>query len=163
MSAVLKPELVFRPMLEADLRVVHAIEQRAYDFPWTRNIFRDCLRSGYHCVIAETGASAAMGYSIMSVAVGEAHVLNLCIAPEHQGAGAGAALLGHMMDQAVRLGAKTAFLEVRQSNWPARRLYMRMGFNEIGERRAYYPARRGREDAVVLGKYLACPDDDVQG
>src|SRR5690606_4019408 len=70
-----------RPMREDDLDAVMEIERRAYPFPWTRGIFRDCLRAGYPAwVLEDDGVLAA--YGLLSVAVGEAHILNLCSAPE---------------------------------------------------------------------------------
>src|SRR5688572_21719255 len=75
---------VLRAMREADLPAVMAIEQRAYVFPWTQGVFRDCLLAHHPSwVLIEDGH--IVGYAVLSVAVDEAHVLNLCTAPEAQG------------------------------------------------------------------------------
>ena len=154
MSALLKdPLLKMRPMEEADIDAVMEVEVRAYPFPWTHGIFRDCLKVGYHCWVYILNETIA-GYSVMSVAVGEAHILNVCVAPEHQGRGLGRRLLERMLTQARKEGADTAFLEVRISNRPAIRLYETAGFNEVGLRRGYYPNHSGREDAVVMALSL---------
>ena len=154
MSAVLSGEVPrLRDMREADLPAVMAIEQVAYEFPWTKGIMRDCLRFGYLCKLYENDYGI-IGYGVISVAAGECHFLNICIAPEHQQRGHGARLLARLMAEARRAGARNALLEVRVSNAAAFRLYHRMGFNEIGQRKNYYPAKQGREDALVLMREL---------
>ena len=154
MSAVLKqPALQFRPMLESDVRAVHAVETAAYDFPWSRVIFQDCLRVGYCCWVLERDRAVA-GYGVMAVAVGESHILNLCVHPTVQNLGLGRNLLEYLLDVSRRHKADCAYLEVRPSNAAARRLYARAGFEEVGMRRNYYPARLGREDAIIMAKSL---------
>ena len=138
-----------RPMREADLDAVMDIERRAYPFPWTRGIFRDCLRADYPAWVQEEGG-VPVGYAVLSVAAGEAHILNLCTAPEAQGRGLGRLLLRRLLELARGRGAQRVFLEVRPSNSPAIALYHAEGFNEIGRRPRYYPAVGGREDAIVM-------------
>ena len=149
MSAVLKPEPEFAPMREADLRAVLEIEERIYEFPWTVGNFRDSLRSGYSCWRYREGAKL-IGYAVLVLAAGDAHLLNLSIAPDAQSRGHGRKLLGNLVGVAHEYGAKMLFLEVRPSNSVGQRLYTAYGFKQIGVRRGYYPARRGREDALVL-------------
>ncbi|HYW93383.1 MAG TPA: ribosomal protein S18-alanine N-acetyltransferase [Gammaproteobacteria bacterium] len=150
MSAVPEmPPVTLRPLMPGDVGRVMDIERRAYAFPWTAGIFRECLRAGY-CAWAMELDERLVGYSIMSVFLDESHILNICIDPEYQGRGLGRQLLDHMLEVARRHGALNTFLEVRPSNRPAVRLYTRSGFVEIGVRRGYYPAARGREDALVL-------------
>lgn len=154
MSAVLTwPIAALRKMCERDLPSVMAIERLSYDFPWTRAIFRDCMRVGYHSqvYVSERGV---LGYGIMSLGAGECHLLNLCIHPDFRKRGLGSQLIGYLLDMARSKNAGIALLEVRISNHAAHRLYTRMGFNEIGLRKNYYPARRGREDALVLARDL---------
>ena len=90
-----------------------------------------------------------MGYCILSMAVGEAHVLNICVAPAEQGQGIGRKMLEHLIETA-RGRAETMFLEVRPSNTVAIALYEDMGFNEIGVRKGYYQSEHGREDGLML-------------
>lgn len=139
-----------RHMTQADLKMVMAIELAAYDFPWTEGIFQDCLRVGYPSWIYVLDDDIC-GYGVMSVAAGEAHVLNLCVNPSHQGQGMGKSLLRVLMTTAQALAVESVFLEVRCTNHKAQALYNQFGFNEIGLRRNYYPNHNGREDAVVLG------------
>ena len=148
-SDLAAPAPTLRPMREADLVAVHAIEARAYAFPWTQGIFRDCLRSDYPAWVLEEG-EVIIGYVLMSVAVGEAHILNVCVAPEHQGRGLGRKLVRAILHVARGRGVERVFLEVRPSNPGAIALYHDAGFNEIGRRPRYYPAKDGREDALVM-------------
>jgi len=143
-----------RPLTPADLDAVMEIEIRAYEFPWTEGIFRDCLRVGYCCWCYEND-EVVQGYGVMSAAAGESHILNLTVRPESQRQGIGSKLMKHFLQLARRHGADTLMLEVRPSNTTAIRLYEQMGFNEIGVRRNYYPAAEGREDALLLALSLA--------
>ena len=154
MSAVLEfPREEYRLMSEDDLTCVVQIEQTAYQFPWSEAIFRDCLRAGYICWAVEL-EQKLIGYAVLLTAVGECHLLNLCIDPELQGRGYGRRLLTKMLQFAKDNNASSAFLEVRPSNIFAVQLYESEGFNEIGVRRDYYPAKVGREDAVIFAKEL---------
>ena len=146
-----------RPMREDDLDTVMRIEVRAYPFPWTAGIFRDCLRAGYPAwVLAQDGR--IFGYGVLSIAAGEAHVLNVCIDPDDQGQSHGRRLLRALVHAARGQGAQRVFLEVRPSNSGAIALYHDEGFNEIGRRPRYYPARDGREDAIVMARELVADD-----
>jgi [ribosomal protein S18]-alanine N-acetyltransferase len=140
-------------MRREDLDEIMGVEVRAYPFPWTEGIFRDCMRVGYSCWVMNN-AERLVGYAVMSMAAGECHILNLCVRPECQGRGYGRLLLRALLDHAQRNRVETAFLEVRPSNTPAVHLYLSEGFNEVGLRQRYYPADNGREDALVLAKSL---------
>ena len=134
-----------------DISTVMEIETAAYTHSWSEGNFRDCLSAGYEMVIAELQRQI-IGYGVMMIATGEAHLLNLCIHPDRQGTGQGRQLLNHLMQIADQKKAATVFLEVRASNKIARSLYYNAGFNEVGFRPDYYPADRGREDAIVFAK-----------
>ena len=154
MSAVVsvaQPQL--RPMTKADLTAVMEVEQAAYEFPWTVSILRDCLGVGYHCFVYE-GPRGVIGHGVMSVGAGECHLLNICIHPEYQRRGLGRIMISRLLALARRRGARLALLEVRVSNTAAFDLYIKLGFTEIGMREEYYPARRGREDAILLAREL---------
>lgn len=161
MSARPAPGTQVRPMKQADIDAVAAIENRAYVFPWTPGIFRDCLRAGHQCWVLEAGTQL-LGYGVLSAAAGEAHILNICIAPEYQGRGHGRRLLRRLIDLARWHKAQQVFLEVRPSNPAAIALYRDEGFNEIGQRPNYYPAAKGREDAIVMALELLPPDAALQ-
>jgi ribosomal-protein-alanine N-acetyltransferase len=156
LSARELPRLLIRPMHEGDVPLVAAIEQASYQFPWSENIFRDCVRVGYVCRAAELG-TRVIGYAIMSAGAGEAHILNVCVDPAYRCRGLGRAVLEHLFEYARRAGLHDVFLEVRPSNTVAIRLYQSLGFEQIGVRRGYYQAVDGREDATVLRLELIAP------
>lgn len=154
MSAILKdPLLHLRKLQTDDLDAIMAVELRCYDHPWTPGIFRDSLRVGYSCWGCFLGEHL-LGYGIMSVAAGEAHLLNICVDPEYRGQGLARRLIERLINQAREREADTLFLEVRTGNRAAQGLYQSLGFNEIGRRRGYYPAVGGREDAILFAKAL---------
>jgi len=132
-----------------DLAAVMEIELRAYEFPWSEGNMRDCINSNYYCCVYRLD-DRRVGYAVISVAAGEAQILNICIDPDMQGQGLGRRLLQHLIAEAGRRNADTLFLEVRASNRAAIALYDAAGFNEVGQRHGYYPAKDGREDALVL-------------
>lgn len=137
-----------RRMRSSDLPAVMAIENTSYQFPWEEDIFRDCFKANYDCWVCEEN-DTVLGYSILAMAVGEAHILNICVSPAEQGQGIGRKMLQHLIETA-RGKAETMFLEVRPSNTVAIALYQDMGFNEIGVRKGYYQSENGREDAIML-------------
>ena len=150
MSAELKAVApTLRDMQQTDVTAVATIEQSAYEFPWSPGIFRDCLLAGYTSLVLEHSGKV-IGYGIMSVAAGEAHLLNLVLSESARRMGNGRRLLDHLMEIARLAGAEGVYLEVRPSNERALQLYERAGFQLLGRRRGYYRARGGTEDAVVL-------------
>ncbi len=142
-------ELTVRPMRDADVAEVIGIERASYQFPWTEGIFHDCLRVGYLCRVALQDRQI-MGYAVMSMGAGEAHILNLCVREDKRRCGVGRSLIRYLLEQAEGAGMVEAFLEVRPSNAIAMVLYQSLGFEQIGTRRGYYQALGGREDAAVL-------------
>lgn len=140
---------LIRRLSQDDVDRVYEIEKLAYPFPWSRGLFVDCLHAGYAFFGLQIGKDLA-GYTIFNWAVGEAHLLNLCIHPDWQRRGYGSLLLEYTINHVVRQGNKAMFLEVRTSNTHAARLYKARGFKVIGNRRSYYQAGDGREDAIVM-------------
>ncbi len=144
----------FRTMHYADLKRVVEIEQSAYSHPWTIGIFRDCIRVGYNSWVYELDGNI-MGYGIIMLAPGEAHILNICVDPEYQGKGLGRQILRHLVHHCQLTDIDMVILEVRSSNEIASALYRSEGFHELGVRKNYYPADDGREDAIIYAKYVA--------
>lgn len=151
MSALPKPDVDrYVPMAEADLREVVAIEADLYPFPWTRGNFLDSVRAGYSVWVLRDASTALIAYSVMTLMIDEAHLLNLSVARHSQRGGLGWRTLEWMAEVARGYGARTMLLEARPSNASAVRMYQRYGFEQIGVRRGYYPAHGGREDAWVM-------------
>lgn len=153
MSALLDNLPEFRPMRPADLDRVMELEPVLYAHPWTRGNFSDSLVAGYSCWVVEC-ANVLAGYGVLMIGVREAHLLNLSVAIPWQRRGFGRMLLEHFVRVARSSDAAQMFLEVRPSNDAARRLYIQFGFRDITLRRGYYPAGRGREDAILMGMAL---------
>jgi len=128
---------------------MYEIETLAYPFPWTRSLFVDCLRADYALFGLQIGKDL-VGYTIFNWAVGEAHLLNLCIHPDWQHRGYGSLLLEYAINHVARHDNESIYLEVRTSNARAAKLYKNRGFRVIGSRRSYYQAGDGREDATVM-------------
>jgi ribosomal-protein-alanine N-acetyltransferase len=144
------PRLVrFRAMTPFDVASVGAVERASYQFPWSEGIFRDCLRVGYLCRVAECEGQV-VGYGIVAMGAGEAHILNLCVGESMRGRGVGRQMLMLLIERSRDAGMQDVFLEVRPSNLHAIALYQSVGFIEVGRRRGYYQAVEGREDALVL-------------
>ena len=144
-----KKHPLIRRLTVEDVDRIYQIEMLAYPFPWSRGLFVECLRAGYSLFGLQLGKDLA-GYTIISWAAGEAHLLNLCIHPDWQHRGYGSLLLEYAINHVVRHGNEAMYLEVRTSNTRAAQLYRNRGFKVIGSRRSYYQAGDGREDAIVM-------------
>ncbi len=129
------------------------VEMLAYSFPWTRGNLLDSHASG-HQMQALVADHQVLGYFVAMLGVDEVHLLNITVAPEHQGQGWGRTLLDALRIWSRGQGRQWLWLEVRQSNARAIGLYERYGFARVGVRKNYYPARLGREDAVVMSLAL---------
>ena len=148
------PQTQRRAMRVDDLPAVMAIEQAAYSHPWSRGNFIDSLAAGYLAEVLVAPRDELVGYFVAMVGVDELHLLNISIAPRHQGRGLGRALLAEVQAHGCALRLETLWLEVRASNERARALYREFGLAEVGLRRGYYPGADRREDAVVMRKAL---------
>ena len=161
--------VAFEPMTEADLDAVCEVEKLAYAHPWSRRHFADSLASGYPAVMllgeARPGevvyppradGRLLLGYLVAMSGVDEVHLLNITVAPSQQRQGWARFLLDALALWSRGQGAQWLWLEVRAGNAPARALYTRYGFQQVGLRRGYYPAGGlQREDAVVMSLDLA--------
>jgi ribosomal-protein-alanine N-acetyltransferase len=146
-------QVAMRTMSHEDLSSVSAIERQSYEFPWSHGVFRDCLLAGYQCSVLQRDGEV-VGYSILSIAAGEAHILNICVHPTYRSMGYGEKLLDEILLRARSSSVRQIFLEVRPSNAHALALYRKKDFHKVADRPAYYQASHGREDANVLVKKL---------
>lgn len=153
MSAVMQIHTLHRPMQIADIDAILAIEHANFPYPWTRGNFVDSINSGYSCWVLESHQEL-IGYAIVMMVLDEVHLLNISVAKPYQGKGIGRELLNTMMQVGRSYGGQHMFLEVRVSNTQAIGLYESIGFNEMAIRRQYYPAKQGREDAILMGLAL---------
>lgn len=136
---------------KVDVDDVLAIECSSYPFPWKKNNFLDCFHTNYEFWLLVCDQEI-IGYGVLNVAAGEAHIMNICIKPPCQRGGLGLYLLNYLSGRAEMSGVDKLILEVRESNVFAYQLYVKMGFLEVGRRQNYYPAGDKREAAIVLIK-----------
>lgn len=145
---------LLRKMYVDDLPEVMEVELAAYPQPWTNKNFEDCLKhNNYSCWVFEQ-SKKIVGYIVLSIAVGEAHIFNICVHPDKQGKGWGRKLLQEAEWISKQHKAENCFLEVRVSNKVGLSLYESAGYNEIAYRKNYYPSDKGREDAIIMAKAL---------
>ncbi len=158
MSAILKSVEArfeaFEPGRADQLNAVLAVELRAYAHPWSRGNFVDALNSGHQAQLLMAD-DALLGYFIAMKGVDEVHLLNITIAPEHQGQGWAWVCLDALAVWARGQRAQWLWLEVRVSNVRAMKVYAAHGYKRVGQRKDYYPAAGGqREDAIVMSLKL---------
>lgn len=141
-----------RSMNLEDVPEVLAVEHKANDFPWSKNILENAVQSTKYCAVMvdENHSQRIFGYAVISFVVGEVELLNICIDPDYQGKGHAQALLEHLIIEAKSRDNQEMYLEVRVSNMDAIHVYEKFGFNEIGRRKNYYPSKQGREDAILM-------------
>lgn len=144
-----------RPATEVDLPRILVIEAASYDYPWSQGNFADSLKSGYGVWLREVEGEVTAYYVVMTGA-GEAHLLNLTVAPAWRRRGIGREMLDDCLRRACEAAAHIVLLEVRTSNTGAIALYHQSGFSDLAVRRGYYPAAQGREDALIMSRTLSC-------
>ena len=129
------------------------IERESNPYPWTARNFSDCIEKGYYSMVLQDN-ERLVGFAIMAISSEESHLLNIGVNKDFRGSGFGEQILKKMIIAAEVMGSKKIILEVRVSNKIAYRLYEKLGFHEIGERKKYYRLPEGREDAYVMSKTL---------
>jgi len=141
--------LTIRPAVSTDLTDIMAIENASFPTPWKREAMKDELR-GRKGTIYTVGEleGKLIGYAGMWCYAGEAHIMNIALAPEHRRCGFGEALLLDLLRRAVDERADLAYLEVRPSNLAAVALYRKLGFRAVGFRPSYY--QDTGEDAMLM-------------
>lgn len=141
-------------MTPADLEAVADLTRRADPFGWTLRNFSDAHASGNTLTVLTVDGVTSGIAAVMHV-LDESELLEIAVQPAMQGRGYGKALLAQAIALARRNGAVRMFLEVRESNARARKMYTSFGFEETGRRKNYYPAENGREDAILMTAQLS--------
>ena len=132
-----------------DLPAVSAIERVAFTDPWSEKSFREALaHPAVYFAAARGDGGEVLGYVVAWFVADEGQIANLAVNPDAWGGGVGRMLLDAALAEAGLRKAENVYLEVRDSNERARRLYKSRGFEEVGRRKGYY--RRPVEDAIVL-------------
>jgi ribosomal-protein-alanine N-acetyltransferase len=142
-----------RSAIAADLPTIAEIEFQSFSNPWQPDTFRSLLeRERVKVLVAEELEKEVVGYAVLWWVLDQGELANLAVRTDHQGRGIGSVLLDQAIEHAKSKGVESLFLEVRQSNESAYRLYANQGFNQISIRRGYY--QNPREDALILVKHL---------
>jgi len=136
-------------LLPADLAAAYAIEQRSHAFPWSEKTLVSNQGERYFNLRLDVDGQMA-AFAITQVILDEATLFNIAVSPDYQRRGLGRALLESLIEALEKRGVMTLWLEVRASNLAAICLYESLGFNQVTVRRNYYPAKDGREDAIVM-------------
>ncbi|WP_180181428.1 ribosomal protein S18-alanine N-acetyltransferase [Acinetobacter sp. YH01021] len=146
---------MIRLMQAADVEVVANIEKSVQSHPWTLKQFEDAV-TAYQSTVIEVQGQVA-GFCILQPVLDEANLLLMAIDPAQQGQGLGYQLLEASVAM-LKNNPVQIFLEVRESNQAAIKLYEKSGFHQIDLRKNYYPNSNGsREHAIIMVK--ACTDD----
>jgi len=147
-------DVSLRAMTRSDIPSVIQIEENSYSHPWTVGIFQDCIKTGYASWVL-VKENEIIGYLILSTGANEAHLLNVCIASQYRRQGIAKKVLKQVIEVLTEKNFSVLFLEVRQSNHSAIRLYQALGFERIGLRKDYYQSDDGREHALTFKYQLA--------
>lgn len=144
-----RDDVTIRRMTLADVEDVHAIEAQTFAMPWSRQSFVDEMTTNVcaRYLVAEAGGRV-LGYAGAWIVLDEGHVTNIALRPEARGRGLGRRLMAALMQYASNLGVSYMTLEVRRSNLIAQRLYVSLGFIELGVRKRYY--EDNGEDALLM-------------
>lgn len=152
MKEIRPRELEFSRLGKGDLDELLVLERECFSAPWGREQYALGLEKGAFHVFGLKHGDRLAAYASFLVAAGEMEVLNIAVAPDYRRKGVARRLLGLVLGISGAMGAKKAFLEVREGNRAARALYEGAGFEQVGLRRGYYPDTG--EDALLLSREL---------
>ena len=144
-----EPGVRLGPMREEDVDQVLPIEEASFASPWRREHFHHELAENPFAVtrVLRRG-DRVIGYAALWIVGRELRINNLAVHADERRRGLADQMLRRLLDLGRRRGCDEATLEVRTSNVPARALYRKHGFLEVGTRRNYY-ALEG-EDAILM-------------
>ena len=131
----------------ADLELLEQLERASFPDFWTRESLHTALHEAGYLVLVADEIGFLIGWNVGE----EAEIARLGILEIARGQGIGAALVEHAVEQFKARGVCSVFLEVREENGVARRLYGRLEFGEIARRRGYYSDGM---DAIVMRRAL---------
>lgn len=130
-----------------DLAAVAALESESFDPPWRADDVALLLEASEALLLLAEAGDAARGYALFQRIAGEAELLRIGVARAWRGRGLGALLVAEGLERLTAAGDRACFLEVREGNLPARKLYERAGFRQTGRRSGYYA---DGEDALLF-------------
>lgn len=143
---------MIRRAAKSDIHRIIEIEKVSFSDPWDERLFLDVIDSeNKHLMIADEGGEIA-GYIVFEKVLDEGHITNLAVGGEHRKKGIATGLINKVLGLAKGMNMREIFLEVRESNGAARKLYSKFGFAELGKRKGYYQGTN--EDAIVLRLHM---------
>lgn len=145
--------VTFEAFSDNDIDAVLSIEQAAQSHPMSRAVMLSCFSKRYFNARILVDGNVA-GFYISEFLIDESSLIEICVSPAYQGKGLGKQLLKHYIDTAKTKGALSCWLEVRESNLSARKLYQSLDFNEVDVRHNYYPTNTGHEDAIIMSFFI---------
>ena len=141
--------MVIRALKFNDISALVSIAKASMPHPWNEVAFRDCLKPNYSSWVLLVN-DELIGFIIILQHESEGELMNLAIKPEYQRKGYAKLLLQHAIDFMKSKGVARLLLEVRRSNHVAIQFYKKMGGQQIGLRKNYYPLGKQREDALIF-------------
>ncbi len=142
-------KFIIRKMTLDDIPAVIDLDQKSFSLPWPERSFRFEVTENpaSHCWVAELDGKV-VGMIVVWLIVDEAHVATIAAHPDFRRQGIAKRLLAHALRQLIDAGARSSFLEVRESNLAAQEMYHKFGYEEAGRRRRYY--KDNDEDAILM-------------
>ena len=141
-------DIVTRLAYKEDLKGMYEVERTSFGSPWSYDSFAENFYNPFSIYVLAQAEEDVLGFGGMQVIFEEAHVMNIAVLSAHRRKGIAGKILELMVQEAKQRGATIMFLEVRASNTPAKALYKKYGFVEMGIRRKYYSDNG--EDAIIM-------------
>ncbi len=141
----------FESLSSDHLSRIVEIENQSFQEPWSREGFREMMANPSFQSLGVFFDRKLAGYVFYYLVMDELHVMNVAIDPVFRNKGLGEKLLAQVHDFGKKHGIKFAYLEVRETNNAAQKLYEKLGYHKQGRRIGYYP---NREDALLMFKDL---------
>lgn len=138
------------PMTQRHVPQVAALEKICFSDPWSENSVAGELSNPLSCWLVCVENDTVLGYVGAQTVLGETDMMNLAVIPQARRQGIAESLILNLVAELKRQESHCLSLEVRASNAPARALYEKLGFAQVGRRPNYY--RNPKEDALILRK-----------
>jgi [ribosomal protein S18]-alanine N-acetyltransferase len=148
----LKGMVTIRKMREKDLETIAVMEKQIFPDPWSYDAFKSDLNNEMAWPIVAVIDDVVVGYTCLYIVAGEVQIGNFAVAIDYRNQGIAKVMMNEVIKITQDRKCDSIFLEVRESNLPAQKLYSSFGFNSVGRRVGYY--RNPRENAIIMVKEL---------
>ena len=137
-------------MTEAHIGQIAELEKICFNDPWSENSIASELNNRLSCWLVAIEDGKVIGYLGSQTVLGETDMMNIAVHPDYRKNGIASNLIGELISTLMEQGSHSLMLEVRESNEPAKSLYLKLGFDVVGVRKNYY--RNPKENALILRK-----------